>query len=244
MLRLAIGGVTALKTGLWEARLGKKELGYFNNVSVTEAHHAIVVISGAHFDQITRTLTVQPSDCRLIATGATESVIFVSTMLGDQERIRQVRQIVDDVKIGKADLPESAEKFIANCARFGLSPTLVTATQLLLSATFSEHQFELVEGKQRKWTSAPNFIALTIQNRNRELLVSVKGDPDRMSYKTIKPKVSRRPYCEFHFKSPDQLDEVIDIVRMSIRYKWILGGQRSPSPPAPFPAMHPGPAAG
>lgn len=218
MLKLVVSDVTALKEGLWEARLAKKELGYFSNVSVTEAHHSIVVISSAHFDQNTRTLAVQPSDCRLIATGATESVIFVSTLQVDQEKTGQVMKIVDDANSRKTDLPESVEQFIAKCRGFGLSSALVRATQDLLSAAILEHQFKLVEGKQRKWTSAPNFIALTIQTRNLKLLISVKGDPDRMSYKTIEPKVSRRPYCEFHFESPDQLDEVIDIVRKSIHY--------------------------
>ena len=75
--------------------------------------------------------------------------------------------------------------------------------------------FSLIEGKARKWTAYPNFLAITIQNRNQQLLVSVKGNPRDMNYRTIKPKLSRSPYCEFHLHSYEQLDEAVDVALKS-----------------------------
>ena len=118
----------------------------------------------------------------------------------------------------RSDVSESVSKFLVNCRRHNLPQELIEAVRRLLAFAHSIEPFYLTEGEQRKWTATPNFIALTIQNRNRQLLISVKGDPSMMDYASIQPKVSRRPYCEFHFNSASQLDDTLDIVRQSIQY--------------------------
>jgi len=211
VMKLRFERAMELTSGLWQFALSEDEKRFFGPQPETFATHSVLVAKSPAFDAVDQTLSIDPTEVRWIVNGSTDKAL----MLGAETEIVGETEIQDDTKSPYPD--ESIGRFIASCKAHNLPEELVSATEELLVEAFSRRRFKLEEGLNRKWTASPNFVALTIQNRNRKLLVSVKGDPKRMEYESISPKASRPPYCEFHFERRAQLKDVKAATWDSIR---------------------------
>jgi len=218
MALLLVVDAEELQQRMWYSVISREERKFFDLTCNAAAAHTIVLVRGPKYDRIKRQLSVQPKACECLTSGQSDGVLFVEK--SDEIVDSDVFALSMPNESSEQDSvrPTSFQNFLDECRNHELPADLVQACEELLAAANSEQPFVLNEGEQRKWTAKPNFVALTIQNRNKQILVSVKGEPTTMSYSKISPKVSRPPYCEFHFESASQLEEVIDVVRKSIRY--------------------------
>lgn len=201
-MKLRFDNAVQLTSGVWQIPFLEDEKRFFGPPPVAGAAHGVLVAKSPSFSAAERTLSIDPTEVRWIVNGSSEKALI----LGEETMIASS---VETEKERKSPFPEeSIGRFLASCRFHQLPEELVQAAGELLVEAFDRNRFKLEEGSNRKWTATPNFVALTIQNRNRKLLVSVKGNPKDMKYETIFPKVSRPPYCEFHFEDPAQLRDV------------------------------------
>lgn len=203
--------VELLEPDLWVTSVSSQEVTMLGEPKAGggASDYNIILVGSPNFDISKSTLTVDFGNTDVLYWGSTEKTLLVK---------KHADQLQSNVEVASEKSGvHSFERFLSDCEKFELPHALVEAAKSLLHRLDVEEPFELAEGEQRKWTAKPNFLAITIQNRNRKFLVSVKGNPRNMDFETIRPKVSRPPYCEFHFESPEQLSDVLDAARASRR---------------------------
>ncbi|OOY26943.1 hypothetical protein BMI90_14590 [Thioclava sp. L04-15] len=202
-----------IEKNLWVAQMALDDRVFFPVNPSQQGENGIYVVTGANFSSSSQDLTFDLSECRCLQSGSGKVMVFSGEepipRHGADKVVLSPKAVTQNMSdIDSLDL--SINRFLEECKGYGLPKQLVGAVEKLLLSLSSRQSFTLEEGKQRKWTSAPNFIAMTIQNRKKQLLVSVKGDPQNMSFCSIAPKVSRPPYCEFHFSDAAQFEEVLE----------------------------------
>lgn len=187
----------------------------------------------AAFAELERALERQRDDARERAAAALPADDYARARkaIADAEDLQRRIECIRDQRRGwctryaaaheplpDPDAPEIDQAFIAAC-RMHLPASMVSVIAQVLSEVRKHYDDKLVEGSGRKWTASPhNFLAITIQNRNEQFLVSVKADPARHSFKHIHLKRSRSPYCEFYLNSSSQIEETVRIILASARY--------------------------
>ncbi|WP_226552530.1 hypothetical protein [Celeribacter naphthalenivorans] len=210
-VRLEFADVTQLKSGVWSANLPLKLINMFNSGASAQTNSNILLVSRPEFNSSKSVLSVDLVNSEILSLGRGGETLIVSREGG----INGALEGKSEASKAQSTYGGGIMNFIKEARSHGLPRELVDCCEVILKELSDDEAFGLNEGRQRKWTADPNFLALTIQNRNRQFLVSVKGNPSKMKYKTIHPKVSRPPYCEFHFARKDQCEEVIEVIRKS-----------------------------
>ncbi|MBL8562764.1 MAG: hypothetical protein JNN06_10835 [Gemmobacter sp.] len=211
MMSLKLEGVVQIGPGTWTAQLEPSDVRRFGQNASSNGFRSILAVSSPVFDKETGTMAVSLDAVSAMNIGRGNDALLVD--LDSGENIKPEANVSS-----QADAPERDQAFIAAC-KVHLPAHMVSIIARVLSEVRRHHDDRLVEGAGRKWTAAPhNFLAITIQNRNQQFLVSVKADPARHSFKHIQLKRSRSPYCEFHVNSPSQIEETVQIILASARY--------------------------
>lgn len=212
-IQITFTNVKYLADGLWRVQLSKDEALSFAPAGIPEASNGVFLLRGAHYEPVKKTLEVPISGVEVVVTGEGGSTVLIDAEPSTDLLRQSIQKKSEKLEKG-IGLPE----FLDSCRSHGLPDTLIQSVSRLLRELEKKVDFELLEGEQRKWTANPNFIALTIQNRNKQLLISVKGDPSKMGELAIFPKTSRPPYCEFHFTSPEQFGDTLSVALSSADY--------------------------
>ena len=215
-LQAKFSDVDSLGEGMWVTELTESDIRLWSagkNVK-KPIICSIIIVDGANYDSENASLSVDFAGTEALCIGLSNRVLLIQKHASSESFLNSI----ENVKLDEPSRLSGIEDFLKECRSHGLPEPLVSASGKLLRELHAELPYKLKEGEQRKWTADPNFVALTIQNRNKKVLVSVKGNPSSMNYVSIKPKVSRPPYCEFHFQSGDQLAEVLDVARKSRAY--------------------------
>lgn len=215
-IQISIQNVEQLDTGLWRTRLSKEDVMSFSSTPIPVSAYGVILVENPKFDSGEKLLSTPLGMLEVLAIGVKGKTILIQKTAPNGFLEELMVGIQNNSK--KREKGVGIEAFIESCRSFDLPIELVNSITELLETVSSKLSFTLREGEQRKWTAEPNFVALTIQNRNKQLLVSVKGDPRRMGYQTIDPKVSRPPYCEFHVNSPDQYEDTLSAIVRSANH--------------------------
>lgn len=203
-----------LGNGIWEGKADKSELTRLMPAPKSKGRMSIVGLVNPTFDSIAKTVSVGLDSIEVISAGSSNDTLLVdqttTPVNGGEE---QPTIIEEPVMIASSPL---TSEFVRASVREGLPIPLIQLMDRILHRVGAQAPFTLSEGKARKWTADPNFVAITIQNRNRQYLISVKGDHRRMNYQTIHPVAGRGiSYSEFHLNSENQFQEAMDAIRKS-----------------------------
>jgi hypothetical protein len=210
-MQLKLEGVEEIGPGVWITRLNPSDVRRFGHNTPSLGSRSVVAVVSPNYDACTSTLTVRLNGLSPISVGQREDTVILDLEHSDSPNS-------DLSKATQTTAPEIDQDFIAAC-RLHLSEQTVSIIAEVLSEVRKNHGDQLVEGVGRKWTAAPrNFLAITIQNKKKQFLVSVKADPSRHAFKHIRLKRSRAPYCEFHLNSQTQVPETVQAILASTRY--------------------------
>ncbi len=107
--------------------------------------------------------------------------------------------------------------FIAACEAERLPSRIVELGRVFLSRVRNFSNDRLHEGKHRKWVTYPrNFLALTIQNRNKQFCVHVKKTSVLSSLNgTLDIRDDRPGYVRFWLRDETQLEAAVKAARGS-----------------------------
>lgn len=216
-MKMAFEHVDQLATGVWLSKVDADDLKGFATRSATSGNRSIVAVSGAQYDDESKLLTISPSGIEVLAIGSSGTAVIVEQSANDVPAMEKEDQVSEQEWERKPLLMKGTfAPFLEACLDEGLPREIVALASDILNEMRNLLPFTLTEGKARKWTADPNFVAITIQNRNKQLLVSVKGDHRRMAYSTISPVMGRGiAYSEFHLSSRNQFHDAIDAIRKS-----------------------------
>lgn len=214
MMSLCFSGTKQIGPGAWLAPLTPNDVRRFGQNVATKGGRSVIGVESPRFDGDNMTLTVALNSIFALNIGQENEAVIVDLKGGQIETEKP--QPVDPALVTSVD-----KDFFASCSvHLAEDEDKVGIISRVLSEVRKHYDDKLVEGKGRKWTASPhNFLAITIQNRNKQFLVSVNADPVRFSFKQIVLKRSRPPYCEFHLNSQSQIDEAIEVILSSAQYR-------------------------
>ncbi|WP_170516815.1 hypothetical protein [Ruegeria atlantica] len=214
-MKLILKGVSKLSNGVWLGDIDVVEIRELSALGGRKSPQvcakSVVGLNNPVFDEQSKTIEVSISDFFPLAVGKTNEAILIDQSSHDEEEVAI-----------EAKNPESNfNNFIEASRRENLPENLIENMHKLLNQIAKKYVFTLSEGKSRKWTAAPNFLAISIQNTKKRFLISVKGNHKNMTYKSIVPKRGMADsYSEIHFSSADQLPEVQDAIKNSARIQF------------------------
>jgi len=203
--------VIQIGPGAWVAPLTPHDVRRFSKAPHTKGDRSIIGIEAPKFEAKTGTLSASLDTVFTVNLGKSNEAVLIDLSLQEDS----ITQLADEKKI---PVSPSDEKFHAAC-QLHLPDNTTYIIQQILHNVRQYHNDKLIEGEGRKWTTEPhNFLAITIQNRKKQFLVSVKANPSHYAFRKIELKRSRPPYCEFHLHSPSQIDEATQIILASAKY--------------------------
>lgn len=208
---LTFSKVKSIGCGAWIAPLSPSDARRFGQNAPSKGGRSVVGIEAPRFDSEVGMLSVAFDSILILNIGEAEEAVFVD--LAPSEKSAQKEAYVYEEAVSPVD-----EDFLSACHNY-LPEDMVKIIKQVLQKVRKYYDDKLIEGEGRKWTTYPrNFMAITIQNRNLQFLVSVKANPSQHSFKKINLKRSRSPYCEFYLNSPSQIQEAIQAILASAEY--------------------------
>jgi hypothetical protein len=201
-IMLVIGDVHEVDRGIWTAQLAPSEVLRLNDAKpMRTLRRSIVAVSGVEFDGSSNRLFVDPSKASVLNVGTTDQAVIID--VGPEDHSGTVR--LSEPNLGD-------EEFLRSCQRL-LGEELCGMAKQLLAELRQKHQGHLHEGQARKWVNGPrNFVAITIQPRDRSLAVHVKGNPDEFVAPSLDIRPDRPSYSRFKLERHDQLSDAIQVV--------------------------------
>jgi hypothetical protein len=211
MISLMLKNVAEIAPGVWLTRLNPSDVRRFGQNATSVGQRSIVSVATPSYDKVSSSLSVPLDSIVALNVGRQEETIVL-----DLDYLEDDNHAQDGDHV--AEEPEIDREFVDSC-RVHLPEETTSLIIRVLSEVRGHHQDKLIEGQGRKWTASPNnFFAVTIQNRNRQFLVSVKANPSKHAFRHIHLKRSRAPYCEFYLNSYSQIDEAVKIILASAKY--------------------------
>ncbi len=214
-MKLVLKDVNEISRGIWLSNVNARELRELTVASGKKVPETSVIsvinLKNPAFDKSNNSIEISISDFSPLAVGMTAEAVLID----------QSTHKTGDKAEDAENAPNSLTSFTEACKRENLPGDLIDKMHNLLIHLAKIYIFTLSEGKARKWTTAPNFLAISIQNTKKRFLISVKGNHKNMSYKSIVPKRGMADsYSEFHFSSADQLPEVQHAIERSARIQF------------------------
>lgn len=209
-MKIRIENAENIENGVWIASASRDELNFLPGPKLKRTGASVLYCRNISVDAKSGSISLPLMETEVLVLGASSTVLI----LEDDKPI--ISTSISD-PTGSGELPSDVVNFLNECKKY-LSDDLLEPTVSLFRRLRENLEFSMHEGKARKWTAHPNYLAVTIQSRNRVLLVSVHGHFENLNkrYKSIKAVRGRGDgYSEFKFWSKDQLDDVFDIIMES-----------------------------
>jgi hypothetical protein len=223
-MKLSFSPAELVADGIWIVKVDPSDLRPFSARAARSSGRSILVVSQPIFDEVVCSLQVPLRGVEVVLLGQGADAVVV-----DRDGTEPSETIVAPAELqsnsdqkGVLSAPtssnQSTQEFLRESAREELPGPLIALMGRLLDEVENKlaFPFSLHQGKARKWTAEPNFLAISIQNRNKKYLISVRGDYRTLPRKTISPVRGRGiSYSEFHFESDDQFEEALRVILSS-----------------------------
>lgn len=200
-----------LLPGLWVADVPPRHLASLPRETDVPSEHSVVLAPIFHrghelrFDADAATLLVMGRSSRTLFL---RSGNFLSEY-SERERSEQAAVPVTWRRDTDSGFLEACERLVDGDFR--------DLGQALLEGFRSSYPGRLLEGKSRKWTNQPsNFVAITIQNRDRSFAISIRDVPEAKDSR-LGPKPDRPGYLRFKVSGHDDLAEAFRLILASAR---------------------------
>src|SRR5262245_6931572 len=219
-----IGDAREMGPAIWTANVAPAEVRRLGGAAA-RAGRSVVAVNGAEFDRSSHRLYVDPSKASVLTIGSSEEVVFIDVGAdgiawdAERDRIPLDKNLTDE--LAKAAQYQRSrprfgdQEFLRECGRL-LGEKFGGMARSLLGELRRHHPGHLYEGLARKWVNDPeNFVAITIQPRDRSLAIHVKGNPSDFDAPSLEIKDDRPSYSRFKLGHPDQLNDAIQVVLLS-----------------------------
>lgn len=203
-VRLVVSDVVRLDDKIWLAPLSPDDARRFGDTKTCMGQRSVLGVTAADFDEATGALSIDPAKTVLLNIGSSGEAVVVDLGCNDA------------AKASQEELPTTGDqRFVAECTR-QLGQEFGDMARQLLADVRHLHQGHMHEGQARKWVNYPgNFVAITIQPRDRSLAIHVKGNPDEFRAQSLGIRADRPSYSRFKLESRAQLSDAIRVVIQS-----------------------------
>ena len=207
---------------IWTAHVPPAEVRRLGVANAARAVRSVIAVNGAEFEASSQRLYLDPSTASVLAFGTSDEVVFLDLGAND-ELVAQTRATAATVEAAvaapagyqRSRLRFGDQEFIRECERL-LGEEFGRMARSLLGELRRQYPGNLYEGLARKWVNDPeNFVAITIQPRDRSLAIHVKGNPGDFDAPSLDIKEDRPSYSRFKLEHPNQLNEAIQVVLLS-----------------------------
>lgn len=199
-----------LAPGLWRVTMPRIHLPHLQIDEIPFSRYSIV---SGKIEERNGELRLNSGEAKVVLCGTSDDTLIVDA---DHANVRDSSITrYSEISSDRTRTP-SDEAFLTACASL-VGPELRKLGELLLAGFRSDFAGSLVEGKSRKWTNTPlNFLAITIQNRNRSFAISIREVPEAKG-STLGPKPDRPGYLRFKVETEADLPEAVRLIRASAR---------------------------
>lgn len=196
-----------VRPNLWAATMPSIYLDHLSDGIIPMAPYSVIV---AELRVQGSDLAFNPEGARLLCRGTSDDAIFLNSAHSEYSEIGSESEI-SDLPRGDGD-----EAFLSACKQL-VSEEFALLAGILIRNIRKIHPGRLVEGQSRKWLNHPdNFVAITIQNRDRSLAVSIRDVPEAHNSELL-PKRDRPGYLRFKISKPADLGEALKLISASAR---------------------------
>ena len=155
-----------------------------------------------------RDLTFSPNDAILLCRGVSDDAIFLNNGSSECSEKSQT------ANLNLQKQADGDEGFIESCRNL-VGEEFAILAKILMKKVRRAYPGRLVEGQSRKWLNHPdNFVAITIQNRDRSLAISIRDVPEALDSE-LHPKRDRPGYLRFKVSKPSQIGEALRLILAS-----------------------------
>lgn len=194
-----------LKPNMWAGKIAPMYLDHLKDGFTPIGPYSVIA---ARIQRQGDGLAFDPTHAQLFCRGVSEEAIFLNSV--SSEHSDETLQVPT---IG-ALRGESDEHFLAACGQL-VGEEFAKLAEILLRKIRRTHEGRLIEGKGRKWLNHPdNFMAITIQNRDRSLAISIR-DVVEAHDSELRPKPDRPGYLRFKISKPADIGEAVRLVNAS-----------------------------
>lgn len=210
---------------VWACNLEPSDIAMFGSLPKVQGDVSVVSIKNVSADKSSKLLTINLKDASLLHHGTGGHCVFVhvgTTAQNERHQTgvpsaRSIRTIEPTLQQSPINQRSGDSAFLEACKSEGLPDQMVRLASDFLKAIRVFSSDELVEGQSRKWVSKPkNFVAITIQNRNKQFCIHVKKSPILKSLtSTLDIRDDRPGYVRFWLQGEHQLEAAIAAARGS-----------------------------
>lgn len=205
MMYLIENAVT-LKPGVWSAKLPSQYLDQLEKQSPTVTPFSIVAAPiTVHGNE----LIFRPDSAHVLGRGTTDEALFI-----DISKLPECSELASSLSPERPWRRDNDEGFYEACEKL-VSPEFAALGRELVEGIRKLHPGRLIEGKSRKWLNQPvNFVALTIQNRDRSFAISIKNVSEAAT-SPLHPKPDRPGYLRFKVSDRADVPEALRLILAS-----------------------------
>ena len=199
-----------LMPGVWRVKIPKQQL---EHLHVRPDMHCANTIVLAPILKRGSELRMDPTEVIMTVLGKGDEVLLIDA---SHEGGRGLIPRRSDRQLSSVDIEAGDAAFFAACDQL-VGHSLKALATSLVEGIREKHHGKMVEGQGRKWINSPdNFVAMTIQNRDRSLAISIK-DVVEAKGSALNPKPDRPGYLRFKVSSAGDLQEAKRLILASAR---------------------------
>lgn len=202
-LRVALDAELLSDKGIWTAEIPHGEKRHFGRPLASQGDRNVIGVISPEFAD--GTLYFDLANAIVLNEGETEETLILDL----------------------ADEPASSETLVHRLAGDDsfraaatglLAPEMSMTAHAILDGIRNEFKGELVAVQGRKWVHSPaNFVALTIQNRDQSIAITVRGEPEKHPNTPLHLKRDRPGYSRFKVTSPSEVGRAMMHIRCAAR---------------------------
>jgi hypothetical protein len=210
-MQYVIDDAKQLLPGLWVADVPPRHLAWLPRESHAPSEHSVVVAPVFHSGN---ELRFDADAATLLVMGTSLSTLFLSSGSSLSEHSEGAAS--EGAAVPVTWRRDSDAGFLQACEEL-VGDEFRALGQALVDGFRSSHPGRLLEGKSRKWTNQPsNFVAITIQNRDRSFAISIRDVPEAKDSR-LGPKPDRPGYLRFKLSGRSDLPEAFRLILASAR---------------------------
>ncbi len=198
-MRIYLDDAERLADEVWRASLSPSDVSRIGSPHLSRGRQSVIGVFGGIDALADHQITFDPGAAEVLNAGRDPVVLIIK--LDDPDGRKLVRH--------------GDQAFLASCEEH-LTPDLTQIAADLLASIRDQYPGQLKEGKARKWVNDPdNFVALTIQNRDKSFAVYVKGRVQDHQEPDLDLKPDRPGYSRFKLRERHQIPAALHIIMAS-----------------------------
>jgi hypothetical protein len=214
-MKMMFENVTENGSGVWLAPVPSHQISFVGVPKVTMGLRSILLVENPEFNDVKATVCVDMGSVTILNQGTSSEALIIDARTNQINR--NIAVFSKEKEIFDLDYGPGDQEFLAD-ARLHLVGDIKSAAEKLLHSVRSHFPGDLKEGLRHKFVNTPdNFWTVTIQTRNQELFITVRGKPSKFLPSQLNPKDDRPGYTSFKVRRLSDVQEAFNIIQASTR---------------------------